>query len=99
VSSTVLGRLIAEIILREPAEYMQMDETFSPVLHRIDQAIRWRAVHPLEPIPPPYEILTRFSQPPQDLLTDAKFSLAKLVELADVKKGDLCLRIICSDLT
>ena len=69
-----------------PAEYMNMSDTYSPVLHRIDQAVRWRAVHPTEPVPPPYEILTRYSNPPEDLVAGAKRKLEKLIATADVKK-------------
>ncbi|KAL8844006.1 MAG: hypothetical protein Q9176_001701 [Flavoplaca citrina] len=69
-----------------PSEYMPMSETFSPVLHRIDQAVRWRAVHPTEPIPPPYEILVRYSNPPEDLVNQSKKRLEKLIAAADVKK-------------
>lgn len=66
---------------------MTLNETFSPVLHRIDQAIRWRAVHPNEPIPPPYEILTRYSQPPELLIEGAKPHLERSIATANVKKG------------
>jgi len=66
-----------------PAEYMPLTETYSPVLHRLDQAVRFRAVHPYEP----YDILTRYSHPPDELLTKAKRQLQKLVEAANVKKG------------
>lgn len=66
-----------------------MSETYSPVLHRIDQAIRWRAVHPNEPIPPPHEILLRYSQPPKELVIGAKRKLEELVSAANVKKGTL----------
>ena len=69
-----------------PAEYMNMSDTYSPVLHRIDQAVRWRAVHPTEPVPPPYEILTRYSNPPEDLVAGAKRKLEKLIAAANVKK-------------
>lgn len=69
-----------------PAEYMNMTETYSPVLHRIDQAVRWRAVHPTEPVPPPYDILTRYSNPPEELVAGAKKKLEKLIAAADVKK-------------
>ncbi|KAL9026873.1 MAG: hypothetical protein Q9196_004527 [Gyalolechia fulgens] len=69
-----------------PSEYMPMADTFSPVLHRIDQAVRWRAVHPTEPIPPPYEILVRYSQPPEDLVSSSKRKLEKLMAAADIKK-------------
>lgn len=67
---------------------MPLNETFSPVLHRIDQAVRWRAVHPNEPIPPPYEILTRYSGPPESLVAGAKSHLERSIAAADVKKGN-----------
>ncbi|KAL8873132.1 MAG: hypothetical protein Q9174_001348 [Haloplaca sp. 1 TL-2023] len=69
-----------------PSEYMPMAETFSPILHRIDQAVRWRAVHPTEPVPPPYEILTRYSNPPETLISQSKKQLETLITAADVKK-------------
>lgn len=69
-----------------PAEYMNMTDTFSPVLHRMDQAVRWRAVHPTEPVPPPYDILTRYSNPPKELVAGSKKKLEKLIAAADVKK-------------
>lgn len=69
-----------------PAEYMNMNDTYSPILHRMDQAVRWRAVHPTEPVPPPYEILTRYSNPPEKLVAGAKRKLEKLIAAADVKK-------------
>ena len=65
-----------------------MTETYSPILHRLDQAIRWRAVYPDEPIPPPYEILTRYSKPPEELVAKSKRRLQKLIAVADVKKGE-----------
>ncbi len=69
-----------------PAEYMNMTDTYSPVLHRIDQAVRWRAVHPTEPVPPPYNILTRYSNPAEELVAGAKKKLEKLIAAANVKK-------------
>ena len=78
---------IALMSSSNPAEYMAMTDTFSPVLHRIDQAVRWRAVHPTEPIPPPYDILIKYSQQPEELQRQNKNSLAKLIAAADVKKG------------
>lgn len=73
-----------------------MTDTFSPVLHRIDQAVRWRAVHPTEPVPPPYDILTRYSNPPEGLVSQSKRQLEMLEAAADVKKGIpwvLCLLV------
>ena len=72
---------------REPTEYMQMADTYSPVLHRLDQAIRWRAVHSGESIPPPYDILTKYCNPPAELFSRAKDQLHRLVDAANVKKG------------
>ncbi|KAL8796891.1 MAG: hypothetical protein Q9195_000974 [Heterodermia aff. obscurata] len=69
-----------------PAEYMEIQDTYSAVLHRIDQAVRWRAVHPNEPIPPPFDILVKYSNPPEELVKKAKRRLEKLVAAADVKK-------------
>lgn len=77
------------ITKRRPAEYMPMSETYSPVLHRIDQAIRWRAVSPNEPIPPPHAILLKCSKPPEELVIGSKRKLELLVSAADVKKGKL----------
>ena len=67
---------------------MPITDTYSPVLHRIDQAVRWRAVHPNEPIPPVYDILTKYSKPPEQLVAKAKRQLEKLVVAADIKKGE-----------
>ncbi|KAL5343350.1 SPOC like C-terminal domain-containing protein [Aspergillus crustosus] len=63
-----------------------IEDSFSPVLHRINAAIRSRAIHPKGPIPPLAKILTQFSQPPEQLLEKAERHLKKLIEVADVKK-------------
>ncbi|KAL4808894.1 SPOC like C-terminal domain-containing protein [Aspergillus unguis] len=63
-----------------------IEDSFSPVLHRINAAIRSRAIHPNKPIPPPAKILTQFSQPPEHLIQNAEPHLKKLIEVADVKK-------------
>ncbi|KAL4892990.1 SPOC like C-terminal domain-containing protein [Aspergillus ambiguus] len=70
----------------DPSEGLPIDDSFSPVLHRINAAIRSRAIHPTEPIPPPSERLMKFSQPPEDVLQKSKKYLEKLMETADVKK-------------
>ncbi|KAF1985197.1 putative Ku family DNA helicase [Aulographum hederae CBS 113979] len=69
-----------------PGEYAPMGEVYSPVLHRINQVIKWRAVHPNEEIPPVPEILTKYSQPPEDLLAQAKSSLEKAIKAGGVKR-------------
>ena len=67
---------------------MQITDTYSSVLHRIDQAVRWRAVHPHDPVPPPYDILVKYANPPEELVNKSKRRLEKLIAAADVKKGN-----------
>ena len=70
-----------------PAEYATIDDSFSPAVHRINQAIRVRAVHPDSPVQPVPENLLKFSHPPQDLVDKAKRKIEALIAVADVKKG------------
>lgn len=70
----------------EPTEYMPMDETYSPMLHRINQVIKHRAVFPEADAPSPAEILIRFSNPHPDLVDQSQSKLDRLVKAADVKK-------------
>ncbi len=69
-----------------PSEYMAFEDTFSPLYHRLEQAKRWRAIHPNDPIPPIPEVLTKYSHPPEALLADGQPSLQRLLKAADVKK-------------
>ncbi|KAF7879394.1 hypothetical protein EAF04_000590 [Stromatinia cepivora] len=68
------------------AEYMAIEDTYSPVLHRINQAIRRRAVKPDEGVPPPPDVLIKWSHPPTELVDKSSSQLTKLIETADVKK-------------
>lgn len=70
----------------EPAEYMPMEETFSPLYHRIEQAKRWRALHPMDPVPPIPEVLMKYSKPPEGLQNNVQSTLKRLIKAADVKK-------------
>lgn len=70
----------------KPAEYGTVDETFSPVLHRINQVIRHKAVYPNSPLPPVSDTLTRFSRPPAELVTAAGPQMTRLKNAADIKK-------------
>jgi ATP-dependent DNA helicase 2 subunit 2 len=72
---------------RKPTEYSSLDELYNPVIHRINQAIRIRAVHPDSPIGPPAEILLRFSKPPETVLKKAQSQIKTLIQVAEVKKG------------
>lgn len=70
----------------EPVEYAPPDETFSPLVHRINQVIKHRAVYPDTDPPPPHEALTRFSRPPEELVEAAQPVLDRIIKAADVKK-------------
>ncbi|KAK3692529.1 SPOC like C-terminal domain-containing protein [Podospora appendiculata] len=69
-----------------PAEYAPIDELYNPIIHRMNQAIRARAIDPDAPIEPPAELLLRFSRPPKDLLNKAKRDIEALINIAEVKK-------------
>jgi len=76
----------------QPTEYMTIEETYMPGLHRINQAIRTRAVQPDKPIEDPPEVLVKWSHPPSELVKKSAPKLQKLVEAADVKKGNFTLQ-------
>ncbi|KGO71826.1 DNA helicase, ATP-dependent, Ku type [Penicillium italicum] len=71
----------------EPTDDLPIDESFSPLLHRIEAAVRYRAVHPNDPVLDPSERLTEFAQPSEDMVKNSKSHLEKLMSIADVKKG------------
>lgn len=70
----------------EPAEYAPIDDTFNPTIHRINHAVKSRAVYPEKPIPDTPSILLRFASPPDDLIEKVQSKIDALVEVADVKK-------------
>jgi len=67
-------------------EYMAMDDTFSPVLHTIEGAIKYRAVHPDEGIPEKAAAFLAYAKQPEELQTRSKEAVARLIRAADVKK-------------
>ncbi|KAJ5805490.1 uncharacterized protein N7503_003092 [Penicillium pulvis] len=67
-------------------EGLPIEHSFSPQLHRIEAAVRWRAVHPDDPVREVSEQLTRFSRPDEGLVNKSKKQLEKLISAADVKK-------------
>lgn len=73
---------------REPAEYATIDEIYNPAIHRINYAIKQRAVHPEKPIPDIQPILLRFAAPPTELVETVQAKIDALVQAADVKKGE-----------
>ncbi|OQE11121.1 hypothetical protein PENVUL_c003G03275 [Penicillium vulpinum] len=70
----------------EPTDDLPIDESFSPLLHRVESAVRYRAVHPNDPILDPSERLTEFAHPSEDMVKNSKSQLEKLMSTADVKK-------------
>lgn len=77
---------------RNPAEYAPLDDLYSPIIHRINQVIRARAVDeqgPVEKIPP---VLLKHSQPPKKLVKRAQPKIDALIKAADVKKGQSLLQ-------
>ena len=70
----------------EDAEYAAMDDTYSPMLHHVNQVIKHRAIYPNAEPPLPYEILTRYANPPPELVKQSQGSLDKVIKAADVKK-------------
>lgn len=65
-----------------------MDETYSPIYHRLNQVIKHRAVFPEGAIPPPTEAVLKGSRPPEELLEKVVSQLERLQAAADVKKGE-----------
>lgn len=71
-----------------PDEYAKPEDTYAPLVHRINHIIRWRATHP-DPtltIPEPPEILKKYSTPPSELVERSNSTLESLKIAADVKK-------------
>lgn len=81
--------IIRLILYSKPAEYMAIEDTYSPVLHRISQAIRRRAVKPNEGISPPPDVLMKWSHPPSELVEKSTAKLETLIKASDVKKGSV----------
>lgn len=70
-----------------PAEYMPIDETYSPLLHRVNQILRWRAVNPTaDGLPPPPALFLKYSKPPEELVHQAQPCLDAVRSAGDVKK-------------
>ena len=93
-----ISRCISFSNIRNPTEYLRPEDTYSPLLHRINEVIGYRAVHPTNPIPPPIEVLTKYSYPPEELVKGSEKAQKKLIEVFNVKKGQVscckCLTIV-----
>ena len=73
---------------RNPSGYIPLEESYSPAFHRLTQAVRYRAVHLYEPVPPASEVITKYSKPPEELVEKSLNYLGRLRTTADVKKGN-----------
>ncbi|KAI5304600.1 ATP-dependent DNA helicase II subunit 2 [Ascosphaera pollenicola] len=67
-------------------EMLPMDEYFSPVIHRVQQAIKQRAVDPEQHVPDLAEAIDRLTRQPEELKEQSKGVLEKLIGIAEVKK-------------
>ena len=63
--------------------------------------IKHRAIHPDDPLPAPYAILAKFSQPPKEVVEKSAGILQKLIQACNVKKGlfDLVSSLHMADMT
>jgi ATP-dependent DNA helicase 2 subunit 2 len=66
---------------------MRIEDTYSPMVHRINQGIRRRATHPTEPVAPPADILIKYSRPPPELVSNTAPELNALIKAANITKG------------
>lgn len=69
------------------ANDLPIEDSFSPLLHRIESAVRYRAVHPNDQVLDSSERLNKFSHPSEEVVKRSKQHLDKLIATADVKKG------------
>ncbi|KAF3490890.1 uncharacterized protein GIQ15_00407 [Arthroderma uncinatum] len=89
---SAMDKYVESMELVEPGEEGELVESFaledcySPLLHRIDQAIRWRAIHPTKPLPPVPEVLQKLSRQPEALQEQSRPALEQLIKASDVKK-------------
>lgn len=63
-------------------------DLYSPVIHRVNQAIRARAVDPDAPVGEITPLLIKYSKPSAKLVTNAKREIEALKKAANVKKGE-----------
>jgi ATP-dependent DNA helicase 2 subunit 2 len=75
-------------VCSQSIEFMPIDDTYNPHIHRTQQAIRRRATKPEAPVGPPPAVLMRFAMPPSELVADSRDRLDKLIAASDVKKGN-----------
>lgn len=69
-----------------PAEYAAPEDTYNPVIHRLQHVVHHRAVHPDSEPPEARFIINKFSQPPDELVEKAKPALDRVMKIGEVKK-------------
>ncbi|KIW91049.1 uncharacterized protein Z519_07943 [Cladophialophora bantiana CBS 173.52] len=79
------------LIHGDDVEMLAIDDTFSPLLHTIEGAIKYRAVHSIDPghnneLPRRSEAFDSLQEQPLELREQSKVALQRLIEAADVKK-------------
>jgi ATP-dependent DNA helicase 2 subunit 2 len=84
---SICAQLIIANFSSDVSEYVPIDDTFNPTIHRVNHAVKSRAVYPEKPVPETPSILLRFAQPPQDLIKKVQSKADALIQAADVKKG------------
>jgi ATP-dependent DNA helicase 2 subunit 2 len=67
-------------------EYATITDTYNPRQNHMEDVIKFRAIHPIDPLEQPYSILTRYSKPPKELVEYAQGGLNDVIKAADVKK-------------
>ncbi|KAJ5888427.1 hypothetical protein N7495_008468 [Penicillium taxi] len=63
-----------------------INDSYSPYLHRVETAVRKRAVNPNAPVLEPAHQLLKFANPDKNVIEKSKVYLEKLISEADVKK-------------
>ncbi|OAA73951.1 Spen like and like SPOC, protein [Cordyceps fumosorosea ARSEF 2679] len=67
-------------------EFAPVDETYNPTIHRINNAVKQRAVHSDQPVQDIPAVLLRYAKPPQELIGRVQDRIEDLIKEADVKK-------------
>lgn len=73
-------------LVQDDEEILPMDDTFSPVLHTIESAIKHRAIHPDAPLAPKPALFDAYQGQPAHLQKQSNPSLDRLIKAADVKR-------------
>lgn len=74
-------------VCRNPAEYAALEDLYSPIIHRVNQAVRARAVAQDGKIAAVPEILKKYAEPPEMLIKQARTQIDTLKKVASLKKG------------